>query len=346
MSEEMDYRRAGVDLEAGEEAVDRIKDLARSTFRPEVLQGLGGFSGLFAPDFRKMKEPVLVSGCDGVGTKLKVAFAAAKHDTVGIDCVAMCVNDVLVQGAEPLFFLDYLAVGKLEPGQVQEIVAGVAGGCRQAGCALLGGETAEMPGFYPPGEYDLAGFVVGIVERSDIVDGKKVEAGDAVIGLASTGLHSNGYSLARKVLLEEAGLIISDHQPGINSTLAGELLKPTRIYVGPVMEAMEKYEIRAMAHVTGGGLPGNLPRVIAPGLTAEIETGSWPEHSIFTMIAELGPVRREEMFRAFNMGIGFVLVVPGSEAESVVEHFSSRDFPAYRIGRVRPGQEKILLKNL
>ena len=346
MSEGMDYRKAGVDIDAGEEAVERIKGLARSTFRPEVLQGLGGFSGLFAPDFKKMKEPVLVSGCDGVGTKLRVAFAANKHETVGIDCVAMCVNDVLVQGAEPLFFLDYLAMGKLVPGQVQEIVSGVAEGCRQAGCALLGGETAEMPGFYPSGEYELAGFVVGMVDRSAIINGSGIKDGDAVVGLASNGLHSNGYSLARKVLLEEAALKLTDFQPGLGVTLAEEMLRPTTIYVKPVLGALDKFTVRGMANITGGGLPGNLPRILPAGLRAEIEIGSWPEHPIFAIISELGPVRREEMFRAFNMGIGYTLVVPEREAERLVEYFKKQGLSAYRIGRIKSGEGLVKLQNL
>ncbi len=346
MSDEMDYRRAGVDIDAGEEAVERIKGLARSTFRPEVLQGLGGFSGLFAPNFKDIKEPVLVSGCDGVGTKLRVAFAAKKHDTVGIDCVAMCVNDVLVQGAEPLFFLDYMAMGKLVPGQVQEIVGGIAAGCRQAGCALLGGETAEMPGFYPPGEYELAGFVVGMVDRSKIINGSGIKAGDVVVGLASNGLHSNGYSLARKVLLEEAGLKLTDHQPGLGLSLAEEMLKPTWIYVQPVLGALEKFTVKGMAHITGGGLPGNLPRILPAGLRADIEVGSWPEHPIFAMISELGPVRREEMFRAFNMGIGYVLIVPESEADGLVKYFKDQDLCAYLIGQIKSGEGQVILNHL
>ncbi len=346
MGEDMDYRKAGVDIEAGEEAVERIKDLARSTFRPEVLQGLGGFSGLFAPNFKKMQEPVLVSGCDGVGTKLRVAFATGKHDTVGIDCVAMCVNDVLVQGADPLFFLDYMAMGKLVPGQVQEIVEGIAAGCRQAGCALLGGETAEMPGFYPPGEYELAGFVVGMVDRQKIINGTGITEGDVVIGLASNGLHSNGYSLARKVLLEEAGLKLTDHQPGLDATLAAEMLKPTTIYVKPVLGALERFTVKGMANITGGGLPGNLPRILPAGLRADIEVGSWPEQPIYEMISELGPVKREEMFRSFNMGIGFSLVVAAGEAGAMIDYFNKEGISSYRIGRISTGEGLVRLNNL
>ncbi|MDZ4132179.1 MAG: phosphoribosylformylglycinamidine cyclo-ligase [Dethiobacteria bacterium] len=339
MTDEIDYRKAGVDIEAGEEAVERIKAHARSTFRPEVLQGLGGFSGLFAPDLKGIKAPVLVAGSDGVGTKLKLAFAAGKHDTIGIDCVAMCVNDILVQGAEPLFFLDYLAVGKLLPAQVEDIVAGVAEGCRQAGCALLGGETAEMPGFYPPGEYDLAGFAVGMVDRSKLVDGSAITAGNVLVGLASNGLHSNGYSLARKVLLEEAGLLLSDPQPGLGHTLSEEMLKPTTIYVKPVLEALKKFPIKGMAHITGGGLPGNLPRILPEGLQVEIDSATWPEPAIFQMIKELGPVRSEEMFRAFNMGIGFCIIVDSGESAELIKHFSGQGILAYQIGVVKPGIE-------
>lgn len=343
MTKDMDYRKAGVDIEAGEEAVERIKAHARSTFRPEVLQGLGGFSGLFAPDLKDVNNPVLVAGTDGVGTKLKLAFAAGKHDTIGIDCVAMCVNDILVQGAEPLFFLDYLAVGKLQPAQVEDIVAGVAEGCRQAGCALLGGETAEMPGFYPPGEYDLAGFAVGIVDQSKMVDGTAITADNVVVGLASNGLHSNGYSLARKVLLEKAGLLLSDLQPGLDHTLSEEMLKPTKIYVKPVLKAVKKFSIRGMAHITGGGLPGNLPRILPKGLQIEIDSASWPEPGIFEMIRELGPVRREEMFRAFNMGIGFCLIIDSSQSDELIRYFSGLGIAAYQIGLVKPGMEGVII---
>lgn len=346
MVKEIDYRKAGVDIEAGEKAVERIKGLARSTFRPEVLQGLGGFGGLFAPDLKDLHEPVLVAGCDGVGTKLKLAFAVGRHNTVGIDCVAMCVNDILVQGAEPLFFLDYLAVGKLLPAQVEEIISGVAEGCRQAGCALLGGEMAEMPGFYPPGEYDMAGFAVGLVNRSAIVDGSGVSAGDAVIGLASNGLHSNGYSLARKVLIEEAGLMLNDTHPVFGLTLAEEMLKPTCIYVKPVLEALKNFHVKGMAHITGGGLPGNLPRMLPGDLQVELETAAWPLPAIFTLISELGPVSRKEMFRTFNMGIGYCLIIPDEQAGGMIDYFTGKDIPAFRIGRVAGGQEKVVIKDL
>lgn len=342
MSDSLDYRQAGVDIDAGEMAVERIKGLARSTFRPGVLHELGGFGGLFAPDLKNVREPVLVSGCDGVGTKLKLAFAVDKHNSVGIDCVAMCVNDILVQGAEPLFFLDYLAVGKLNPDQVEAVVAGVAEGCRQAGCALLGGEMAEMPGFYAAGEYDLAGFAVGLVDQAKIIDGRTIAKGDILIGLPSTGIHSNGLSLARKVLLEEAQLILTDFQPVLGGTLAEELLKPTRIYVKPVLEALKRYKIRGMAHITGGGLPGNLPRIMPKGLTAVIDSSAWLVPSIFKLIEELGPVRRDEMYRVFNMGIGFVLAAGESEADALCSFFRERSLDAVKIGRVEVGNEGVI----
>ncbi|MEW5783805.1 MAG: phosphoribosylformylglycinamidine cyclo-ligase [Bacillota bacterium] len=343
MSEVVDYRRAGVDIAAGEEAVERIKGLARSTFRPGVLQELGGFGGLFALNTRGLREPVLVAGCDGVGTKLKLAFAAGRHGTIGEDCVAMCVNDILVQGAEPLFFLDYLAVGKLEPAQVEEVVAGVALGCRLAGCALLGGEMAEMPGFYPPGEYDLAGFAVGMVEKSRIIDGSAITPGDALIGLASTGLHSNGYSLARRVLLEQAALPLEAVPRGLSVPLVDELLRPTRIYVKPVLPLFARYRIKGAAHITGGGLPGNLCRILPDGIGAEIRTGSWPVPPIFNLIESLGPVNRTEMYRTFNMGIGLVLVAPAAEAESLADELARGGMQTYLIGSTIDGDKQVAL---
>lgn len=337
MSEQIDYRRAGVDIVAGEAAVERIKGLARSTFRTEVLQDLGGFSGLFALETGVYRRPVLVSGCDGVGTKLKVAFATGNHATIGEDCVAMCVNDILVQGAEPLFFLDYLAVGKLNPGQVEQVVAGLARGCLLAGCALLGGETAEMPGFYPPGEYDLAGFAVGIVERGRIIDGKAIVSGDAVIGLASTGLHSNGYALARKVLLEQAGLSLDDRPAELGGVALGEeMLRPTRIYVPQILPLLQRFRIKGMAHITGGGLPGNLPRILPAGLQAVIDGASWNIPPIFRLIEKLGPVAREEMYRTFNMGIGYIMVVPPEEAAAVISALDEEGISASRIGTITP----------
>lgn len=340
----MDYKKAGVNIEAGDAAVERIKKIARSTLRPEVLQEIGGFGGLFAPKLQGLSEPVLVAGCDGVGTKLKVVFAVDNHETIGIDCVAMCVNDILVQGAEPLFFLDYLAVGKLDPVRVEKIVFGIAEGCRQAGCALLGGETAEMPGFYPSGEYDLAGFAVGIVDREKVVDGSAISSGDAIIGLISNGLHSNGYSLARKVLLDEANLKLTDFQPAFGMTLAEELLRPTAIYVKPVLKLMQKVKILGMAHITGGGLTGNLPRILPAGLTAELSSTAWIVPPVFKLISELGAIRADEMYRVFNMGIGFVLVVREEDVEQVIVTLADSDLKADRIGQVTVGEQKVIIK--
>lgn len=343
MNEEMDYRMAGVDIGAGEEAVERIKGLARSTFRPEVLAPLGGFGGLFALPAHRYREPVLVAGCDGVGTKLKIAFALERHDSVGIDCVAMCVNDILVQGAEPLFFLDYLAVGKLNPGQAEQVVAGVAEGCRQAGCALLGGEMAEMPGFYPAGEYDLAGFAVGVVEKEKIIDGSAILPGDALVGLASAGLHSNGYSLARAVLLEKAAFSLAETPPGLRHPLGDELLQPTRIYVRSVLPLLGQFTVKGMAHITGGGLPGNLPRILPEGTRAEVREGTWEIPPIFGLIAKAGPVNRDEMYRTFNMGVGLVLVLPAEEAEAAAAGLNRRGERAFVMGRIVPGPRDVVM---
>src|SRR5512132_4215260 len=273
----MDYKKAGVDIEAGNEFVRRIRPLVRSTFRPEVLTDIGGFGGLFRFDSARYREPVLVSGTDGVGTKLKIAVLMGRHDTVGIDLVAMCVNDVAVCGAEPLFFLDYLAVATLAVGQAEAILGGIADGCRQAGCALIGGETAEMPGFYPEGEYDLAGFAVGVVERDQIIDGSLVQPGDVLIGLASTGLHSNGYALARQVLLDNTPSALKERVPGQEETVGEVLLKPTRIYVKTILELVKSGHVRAIAHITGGGLTENIPRVLPEGCAVVITRGRWAE---------------------------------------------------------------------
>lgn len=312
------YKKAGVDIAAGNEAVRLMGAAVRSTFRPEVLSDIGGFGGLFALDVHKYREPVLVSGADGVGTKLKVAFMANKHDTVGQDAVAMCVNDILVQGAEPLFFLDYLAVGRLDPAKVAEVVDGVAAGCRLAGCALLGGETAEMPGFYKDGEYDLAGFAVGVVERQKIVNGSGTQAGDLVIGLPATGLHSNGFSLAREIFFESVGWSLGRYIPEFGKTLGEELLTPTKIYVKAVLELLAKTPVRGMAHITGGGLLENVPRCLPPGLGVSLKRQAWTIPHVFTLLQRLGSVSEEEMFRTFNMGIGFVLIVAKEDADKAL----------------------------
>jgi len=335
------YADAGVDIEAGDEAVRLMRGAVRSTFRPEVLADIGGFGGFFALNTARYREPVLVSGTDGVGTKLRVAILAGRHNTVGIDAVAMCVNDILAQGAEPLFFLDYLAVGRLVPDKVADIVAGVAEGCRQAGCSLIGGETAEMPGFYGPEEYDLAGFAVGVVERDKIIDGRGIVPGDKLIGLPSSGLHSNGYSLARKVLLEVAGYSVDTWLEQLGRTVGEEMLEPTRIYVRAVLPLLERYRIKGLAHITGGGLTGNVPRVLPAGVAVNIRPGSWPVPPVFDLIEAAGGVERAEMFRTFNMGIGMVAVVSKEEAGEIMNDLAARGEKSYLIGEVVEGKGEV-----
>ncbi len=319
----MDYRQAGVDVEAGRAFVQGIKSLVEKTYRPEVLGNLGGFSGCFALP-TGYQAPVLVSGTDGVGTKLKIAQTLDCHNTVGIDLVAMCVNDVLTCGAEPLFFLDYLAASQLLPEQLTQVVAGIAEGCQQAGCALLGGETAEMPGFYQPGEYDLAGFCVGIVERSQMLDGTRVQIGDVVIGLASQGVHSNGFSLVRKIV-EVQGLDWRDRREDLDNQSLGDLfLKPTQIYVKPVLDARRSgLEIHGMAHITGGGLPENLPRCLDADQSIQLNLGTWPVLPIFDWLATRGDVSQLDMFNTFNMGIGFAVIVSPENTDQAIQAFQS-----------------------
>jgi len=329
-----DYRQAGVNIEAGEEVVRRIRTLAKSTFRSEVLGDIGSFSGLFRLAQEKYVDPVLVSGTDGVGTKLKLAFLMDRHDTVGIDLVAMCVNDILVSGAEPLFFLDYLAVGELVVDKTEAVVKGIAEGCRQAGCALIGGETAEMPSFYQKGEYDLAGFVVGVVERANILTGENVKPGDVVIGFASSGLHSNGFSLARRVLLEQARLSLDISLEGMKQTIGETLLTPTKIYVGSILQLIKEFSIHGLAHITGGGLPGNIPRVLPNGCKAHLDKKTWPTPKIYFHIQQLGKVVEEEMYRVFNMGIGFVLIVPSEKSDAVIERANQLGERAFCIGEI------------
>ena len=333
----MDYKEAGVDVEAGRSFVGQIRDCVASTNRPEVLGGLGGFGGCFAMP-AGYQEPVLVSGTDGVGTKLKIAQELNRHDTVGIDLVAMCVNDILTSGAEPLFFLDYLATGKLNSQQLAEVVEGIAEGCRQSGCALLGGETAEMPGFYQLGEYDLAGFCVGVVEKSKLMDGSGVEVGDIAIGLASSGVHSNGFSLVRKII-ETGNYSWSDTPKGIGGDSLGvELIKPTQIYVKPILELLaSKIKVHSMAHITGGGLPENLPRCLSKNQSIEIKLDRWTIPPIFEWLAEAGKVEREAMFNTFNMGIGFVVIVPPSQADPALTWFKEQNITAFQIGEVTSG---------
>jgi phosphoribosylformylglycinamidine cyclo-ligase len=337
----MDYKKAGVDIEAGNEFVRRIRPLVRSTFRPEVLTDIGGFGGLFRFDSARYREPVLVSGTDGVGTKLKIATLMGRHDTIGIDLVAMCVNDVAVCGAEPLFFLDYLAVAKLVVGQAETILGGIADGCRQAGCALIGGETAEMPEFYPEGEYDLAGFAVGVVEREQIIDGSRVQPGDVLIGLASSGLHSNGYSLARRVLLNNSLSALKERMPGGEETVGELLLKPTRIYVKTILRLIQSGQVRAIAHITGGGLTENIPRVLPEGCAVVITRGTWAEPPIFELIQSRGGVQPEEMARVFNLGIGLVVIVPPEQAQETLDRAEQSGERAFRIGVVEKGARAV-----
>lgn len=335
------YADAGVDIAAGNRAVELIKDAVNSTFRREVLTGIGGFGGLFALDTARYREPVLVSGTDGVGTKLKIAMLMDRHDTIGIDAVAMCVNDILVQGAESLFFLDYLAVGKLVPERVAAIVSGVASGCRQAGCALIGGETAEMPGFYGPEEYDLAGFVVGVVERDRIIDGSTIRPGDRVIGLPSRGLHSNGYSLARRVLLEVAGYRVDTYQEDLGRTVGEEMLEPTRIYVRTVLPLLKLFEVRGLAHITGGGLTENIPRILPQGTAVVLERRAWPVPPVFSLIQCIGRVEDGEMLRTFNMGLGLVMVVPEAQTDALLAALAESGEKAYLVGEVVNGEREV-----
>ena len=341
----LSYRDAGVDIDAGDELVRRIKPLAERTRIAEQLGGIGGFAGLCGIP-AGLKEPVLVSGTDGVGTKLKVAFAAGVHHTIGIDLVAMCVNDVATCGARPLFFLDYFATGKLDVDTAERVVSGIAEGCKQAGCALLGGETAELPGFYGGGEYDLAGFSVGVVERSEIIDGTKVREGDVVLGVSSSGLHSNGYSLARKALLEKGGLSLAAVLPELGESLADVLLRPTRIYVKAIQAAIAAGRIHSLCHVTGGGLPENLPRVLPAGIALELERKSWQVPAIFAVIQRLGEVSDAEMFRTFNMGLGLVLTVPESDVDAVSMAFEAAGERVQRVGRAvaHTDGERVILR--
>ena len=338
----MDYRQAGVDVEAGRAFVNQIRSMVNSTTRPEVLGGLGGFNGCFELP-AGYRQPVLVSGTDGVGTKLKLAHSLDRHGSVGIDLVAMCVNDVLTSGAEPLFFLDYLATGHLNPDQLAQVVAGVAEGCRQSGCALLGGETAEMPGFYQAGEYDLAGFCVGIVEKSQLLNGSQVQIGDVAIGLASSGVHSNGFSLVRKIV-SDRGFSWDDRPALLQGQSLGEaLLTPTQIYVKPILQAQKSgLEIHSMAHITGGGLPENLPRCLAPNQSVRLDPTSWTVPPIFQWLATEGEVQPVDMFNTFNMGIGYVVLVPAAAAEATLRWFATQGISAWTIGEVIPGQGELL----
>jgi phosphoribosylformylglycinamidine cyclo-ligase len=333
-SDRITYKDAGVDIDSGNQFVKLIKPLVKATYRPEVIADIGGFGGLFSLNASKYRNPVLVSGTDGVGTKLKVAFQADKHDTIGIDLVAMCVNDIVVQGAEPLFFLDYFATAKLDPERGAKVVKGIAEGCSMAGCALIGGETAEMPGFYSSGEYDLAGFAVGVVDRENIIDGSTITVGNKLIGIASSGLHSNGYSLARKVLFDKLGLGINDELPGLGRTVGDELLTPTRIYAKTILNLLRDFHINGIAHITGGGLLENVPRILPNGCKAIINKNAWVMQDIFLVIQGAGNIEEMEMFRTFNCGIGMVLAVPENEAEEVLIRLSGLNERAFVIGEI------------
>jgi len=328
------YRDAGVDIDAGDRLVDRIGPLAKRTRIPEVLADVGGFAGLCAVP-SGLVDPVLVSGTDGVGTKLKLAFLADVHDTVGIDLVAMCVNDVVTTGARPLFFLDYFGTGRLDVARGEAVIRGIAEGCLRAGCALLGGETAELPGFYADGEYDLAGFVVGVVERAKIIDGRRVEDGDAVIGVASSGLHSNGFSLVRSALLERAGMRLDAEVPELGTTLGRALLEPTRIYARAARAAIDAGDVRAMSHITGGGLPGNVPRVLPDGLGVELDPKAWARPAVFDLVQRAGDVAEEELRRVFNLGLGLVVITAPADADRVVAGLVAAGEKASIVGRVK-----------
>jgi phosphoribosylformylglycinamidine cyclo-ligase len=339
----MDYKASGVDIDAGNETVRRIRSLARGTFTPGVLSDIGSFGGLFRLDRDRYQEPVLVSSADGVGTKLKVAFMTGRHGTVGADLVNHCVNDILVQGAEPLFFLDYLATGRLDPAVAAEVVGGIAGACRENGCALLGGETAEMPGFYADGEYDIAGFIVGIVERSRVIDGRSIVPGDVLIGLPSAGLHTNGYSLARRVLFETTGWTADTVVPELGATLGDALLTPHLSYLPLVRPLLPRQTLKGLAHITGGGITENLPRVLPEGCGAEIDLRAWRVPALFQLLQERGQIPRDEMFRAFNMGIGLVLVCAPGETERIIKTLARNGEPhAVRIGFVVSGSREVI----
>ncbi len=334
MMKKFSYRDAGVDVEKGDSFVKTIKPMVESTFRPDVLTKIGGFAGCLSLNLERYKRPILVSSTDGVGTKLKIAFLMDRHDTVGIDLVAMCVNDIIVVGAKPLFLLDYFATSNLDQDKAAKVVSGIVKGCIESECSLIGGETAEMPGFYGEGEYDLAGFVVGIVEDAQLIDGSDVTVGDRLIGIASSGLHSNGYSLVRKILLEHHQMDLGQKVEELGEVLGEALLRPTRIYVKTVMNLVRDFAIRGIAHITGGGITGNLPRVIPKGCKAIVHRGTWDIPPVFTFLKEMGNVSEDEMFRTFNVGIGMILIVRNKEAGEVLERLHSMGEKAFMIGEI------------
>jgi phosphoribosylformylglycinamidine cyclo-ligase len=337
------YADAGVDIDAATRATEKIKELARATFNSRTLSEIGSFGGMFDGAFPNMRAPVLVASADGVGTKLKIAFATGIHNTVGRDLVNHCVNDILVQGARPLFFLDYIATGKLAPETITGIVAGIANGCRENGCVLLGGETAEMPGFYADGEYDVAGFIVGVVDREKIIDGKKIVSGDVVLGLPSVGLHTNGYSLARKLFFENAGYDHETRLDALDETVGAALLRPHLSYLRALEGLLDKGIIKGLAHITGGGLTDNIPRILPPGTAVEIRRGSWPVLPIFELMRKLGNIAEPEMFRTFNMGVGMAIVCEETRAREIIAHCESIGEKCYEIGRVTNGDKLVRL---
>lgn len=337
MNEKLTYKSAGVDTKEGERAVNLMKPHVKKTFNTNVLNGLGGFGSLFRLDIKDIKNPVLVSGTDGVGTKLKIAFLMDKHDTIGIDCVAMCVNDILCQGANPLFFLDYIATGRVKAEKIADIVKGITDGCIDAGCALVGGETAEMPDFYSEGEYDIAGFAVGVVDESKIINGTNIKEDDVVIGIQSSGIHSNGYSLVRKLLFEQMGLTIDDYIEELGCTLGEALLTPTKIYAKACKEVLQDYQINGMVHITGGGFFENIPRVIPVGLGVEINYESWQIPAIFKYIKRCGNIDRNEMFSTFNMGIGLMMIVKPNDVASILSVLEKTGENATIIGKIIKG---------
>jgi phosphoribosylformylglycinamidine cyclo-ligase len=339
----MDYKSSGVDIAAGDETVRRIRSLARSTFTPGVLSDIGSFGGLFRLDATRYREPVLVSSADGVGTKLKVAFLAAKHEGIGTDLVNHCVNDILVQGAEPLFFLDYFATGRLSPGVAAEVVGGVARGCRENGCALIGGETAEMPGFYADGEYDLAGFIVGIVDRDAVIDGRGLRAGDHLIGLPSNGLHTNGYSLARRIVFDKLKLSVDSVVAELGETIGAVLLRTHRSYLKAVKPLADRRFIKGMAHITGGGIPGNLSRILPEGAAARVARPAWPTPAVFQFLQDAGKVPPDEMFCAFNMGIGLILACAAEHGDEVRAALTAAGETSYLIGEITSGDRTVSL---
>jgi len=346
MKKKLTYKDSGVDISAGDRAMMKIKSLAKSTFTSHVLKDIGSFGGFFAFRGDEYKSPVLVSSVDSVGTKLKVAFMMGKHDTVGEDLVNHCVNDILVHGAKPLFFLDYIGTGKLLPDVIEQIVKGLSRACREVGCSLIGGETAELPEFYKKGEYDLAGCIVGVVEKKRIIDGSGIQPGDQIIGLKSNGLHTNGYSLARRVLFRKARLGVNDYVEELRTTVGKELLKVHRCYAPSILPLLEKFRVKGIAHITGGGIKGNLKRILPENCDAKILSDSWRVPPIFTLLQRLGNIENEEMFKVFNMGIGLVMVVSRKETNKILTQLSSLKETAYRIGEITFGRGEVFLLNL